>query len=38
LHPFAAALDELRHLVTEFLNQFQNGSNELLRYVGLLSE
>jgi len=38
LHPFAAALDELRHLVTEFLNQFQNGSNELFRYVGLLSE
>ena len=38
LHPFAHLLDTLRSLVADFLDRFQNGSDELLRYVGLLSE
>lgn len=37
LHRFADLPDKLRNLVAEFLDQFQNGSDELLRYVGLLS-
>jgi len=38
LHRFAHRLDQLRSLVMEFLDQFQHGSDELLRYVGLLPE
>ena len=38
LHRFAHLLDQLRQLVTAFLDQFQNGSDELLRYIGLLGQ
>jgi transposase len=38
LHRLAAAWDELRHRVRVFLNQFAHGSNDLLRYVGLLGD
>jgi len=37
LHRFAHLLDKLRLLVAKFLDQFRYGSNQLLRYVGLLS-
>lgn len=37
LHPFAQELEVLRKQVREFLEQFLTGSQELLRYVGLLS-
>ncbi len=37
LHRSAHQLDELRQAVIEFLEQFRDGSNDLLRYVGLLS-
>lgn len=37
LHPFANDLEELRQRVRAFLNQFLSGSQDLLRYVGLLS-
>ena len=36
LHRLADAWDELRHRVRTFLDQFTNGSTELLHYVGLL--
>jgi DDE superfamily endonuclease len=36
LHRFAHRLDVLRQRVRVFLDQFSNGSIELLRYVGLL--
>lgn len=36
LHPLAADLDTLRSHVLTFLNQFEAGSDPLLRYVGLL--
>lgn len=35
LHRFADRLDELHLRVSQFLDQFANGSEELLRYVGL---
>jgi hypothetical protein len=35
LHRLADHLDELRTLVTTYLDQFAGGSRELLRYVGL---
>lgn len=35
LHPFADRLDELRREMKEFLAQFDQGSQPLLRYVGL---
>lgn len=35
LHRFADALDDLRTAVDTFLDQFANGSSDLLRYVGL---
>lgn len=38
LHPFANALEELRKRVCDFLEQFLTGSQDLLRYVGLLSD
>jgi transposase len=38
LHPFADELEELRKQVRVFLEQFLTGSQELLRYVGLLSD
>lgn len=38
LHRLATQLQELRQLVLAFLDQFKNGSDALLRYVGLLSE
>jgi transposase len=38
LHRLAVQLPELRQLVLAFLDQFKNGSNDLLHYVGLLSE
>jgi len=34
----AAQLPELRKQVLDFLDQFKNGSLDLLRYVGILSE
>jgi len=37
LHRLAHRLDLLRAQVAEFLDQFQHGSEALLRYVGLLS-
>ncbi len=36
LHRSADDLAALRTLVTDFLEQFANGSRDLLRYVGLL--
>lgn len=36
LHPLADAWHSLRQQVQDFLNQFQDGSNDLLHYVGLL--
>ena len=36
LHTLANALEQLRQQVSEFLDQFACGSDELLRYVGLL--
>lgn len=38
LHSLANDLDLLRHQVTEFLDQFSDGSSVLLHYVGLLSD
>ena len=38
LHRLADAWDELRHRVRTFLDQFMNGSTELLHYVGLLGD
>lgn len=38
LHRLADAWDELRHRVRVFLNQFAHGSNDLLRYIGLLGD
>lgn len=38
LHRLADAWDELRHRVHTFLDQFTNGSTELLHYVGLLGD
>ncbi|MEW6506043.1 MAG: IS630 family transposase [Chloroflexota bacterium] len=38
LHRMAAQLPELRKQVLDFLDQFKNGSLDLLRYVGILSE
>lgn len=38
LHRLADAWDELRHRVRTFLDQFTNGSIELLHYVGLLGD
>ncbi len=38
LHRLASQLPELRRQVLAFLDQFQNGSLDLLRYVGILSE
>jgi transposase len=38
LHRLASQLQELRQQVLAFLDQFKNGSDDLLRYVGLLSE
>lgn len=38
LHPWAEALETLRKEVVRFLDQFTNGSDLLLRYVGLLPE
>jgi len=38
LHSLANRLEQLRALVRAFLDRFQNGSDDLLRYVGLLSE
>ncbi len=37
LHRLAHKLDQLRQLVIEFLEQFRDGSDALLCYVGLLS-
>ena len=37
LHRLVHQLDKLRNFVTGFLDQFQNGSDELLHCVGLLS-
>lgn len=36
MHPFANDLDTLRQQVIEFLDQFADGSDPLLHYVGLL--
>lgn len=36
MHRYADRLDELREKVKSFLDQFAFGSNDLLRYVGLL--
>jgi hypothetical protein len=38
LHRLAGNWDELHHRVTVFLDQFTDGSQELLRYVGLLGD
>lgn len=38
LHRLASQLQELRQQVVAFLDQFKNGSQALLRYVGLWSE
>ena len=38
LHPYADNLEALRQRVRAFLDQFLTGSQELLRYVGLLSD
>lgn len=38
LHRMADQWDELKDAVNEFLDRFSNGSNELLRAVGLLPE
>jgi transposase len=38
LHRLASQLHELRRQVLDFLDQFANGSDDLLRYVGILSE
>lgn len=38
LHRLAFQLKELRRQVLAFLDRFTNGSSDLLRYVGLLSE
>ena len=38
LHPFANELEELRKRVRDFLELFLTGSQDLLRYVGLLSD
>ena len=38
LHPLALDLDQLRLQVTDFLDQFALGSDDLLRYVGLLPD
>lgn len=37
LHPWAHDLGSLRQQVSQFLDQFQEGSEALLHYVGLLS-
>lgn len=37
MHRLANDLETLREQVVEFLDQFANGSEALLRYVGLLS-
>ena len=37
-HRLAADLEALRQQVTDFLDGFKNGSDPLLRYVGLLSD
>lgn len=37
LHPLADDLEQLRKQVAEFLDRFTNGSDDLLRYVGLLA-
>lgn len=36
LHRYADRWQELKELVSQFLDQFANGSQQLLRYVGLL--
>jgi transposase len=36
LHPYAGNLEQLRQAVCRFLDRFADGSQELLRYVGLL--
>jgi hypothetical protein len=36
LHGFSDDWPALKARVADFLNQFRNGSTELLRYVGLL--
>jgi transposase len=38
LHQWAADLDKLREAVKQFLDRFADGSESLLRYVGLLPE
>jgi len=38
LHPLADALDRLRQQVVDFLDQFAHGSDDLLRYAGLLPD
>jgi transposase len=38
LHDKAGAWEELKQLVRDFLDQFAQGSDELLRYVGLLGD
>lgn len=37
-HRMSDCWDRLKHRVATFLDQFQNGSRELLHYVGLLGE
>lgn len=38
LHEFTDRWNELKSAVGTFLDQFANGSPELLRYVGLLAD
>jgi len=38
LHRLVSDWPGLRQRVRDFLNQFQHGSDELLRYVGLLGD
>lgn len=35
MHPYADHQQKLRNVVTNYLQQFQHGSHELLRYVGI---
>ena len=38
MHPLVEHFKELRQRVNSFLNQFDDGAEELLNYVGLLGD